>query len=211
MSWFGDQIANSIKPALETLANTQASATGSINDFYGKAMASLQAPQQYITPYAQAGIKAYDAYNQALGVPDSQGNVTAPDTVLARFQNSPGYQAMLQQGLGSVNSAASAQGLLGSGAQGQALTKFATNYANQGFQQYLGNLGKEAETVYGGGLQATGQLGQLGQAGAQAATTAGGNIANVTSTLGQAAARLQAGNRQITPGLSLVGLGASSF
>lgn len=211
MTWFGDQIANSIKPAMQTLANTQASATGSINQFYDKAIQSLDDSKQYITPYAQAGINAFSDYNQALGLPGADGKTISSDTVLSRFQNSPGYQAMLQQGLGSVNSRASAQGLLGSGAQGQALSKYAADYANTGYQQYVSNLGNEANTVYNGGITAAGQLGQLGQAAASAATTAGGNIANVTSTLGADTARLQAGNRSIGPGLSVVGLGASSF
>ncbi len=76
------------------------------------------------------------------------------DTILSRFENSPGYQAMLKQGLAGINSNAAAQGLLGSGAQGEALTEFGANYAQTGYQNYLANLLGSANI----GNTASGQL-----------------------------------------------------
>lgn len=117
-----------------------------------------------------------------------------PDTqsILQRFMNSPGYQAMYQQGLSSLNSAASAQGLLGSGAQGQALEKFGANYAQTGYQNYLNNLLQGAQP----GLTAAGQLStnatSAGNALQGAATSAGNTQASLQQQTGTNLAKLNA-------------------
>ncbi len=65
---------------------------------------------------------------------------STPSQIMSKFANSPGYQTMLKAGLGNIGAQASSAGMLGSGAQIKALSKFNQDYAQRGYQQYLGNL-----------------------------------------------------------------------
>ena len=57
------------------------------------------------------------------------------------FETSPGYQFRMDEGGRAVDRSASARGLLLSGAQNKALTRFGQGEASNEFQNYLANLG----------------------------------------------------------------------
>lgn len=118
--------------------------------------------------------------------PGTYSTPSSPASILAAFQNTPGYQNMLQTGLAGVNSNAASQGLLGSGAQGQALTQYAENYAQNGYQTYLSNLLGAANT----GNTASGQLmsansGLAGQGASSATSLANQGSSAATSLANQ--------------------------
>ncbi len=142
-----------------------------------------------------------------LSSPATSATYSTPSSasdILSRFQNAPGYQAALQSGLQGINSSAAAQGLLGSGGQGQALTKFAGNYAQQGYQNYLGQLANAAgigETAAGNTVNADTSLANSQIAGNSQMTSA---QIGAAASLEAAKAKTQAGNFQI-PGLTVVG------
>jgi hypothetical protein len=127
-------------------------------------------------------------------------------SILDKFQSSPGYQAMLQAGQQSIASKAAAAGHLGSGAMQKALAKYSADYANTGYQNYLGNLlsgtnvGLQAGQAIGGNATSAGNTLQ------QASVSAGNAAGSLQKQAGTEAAKVLLGNR-VTPG----GFGASSF
>ncbi len=75
-------------------------------------------------------------YGNALGLNGAAGNQQA----LQGFQNNPGYQFQLQQGLGAVQAEQQRMGQGQSGNQMLALQNYGQGLANQSWQQYLQNL-----------------------------------------------------------------------
>jgi len=119
---------------------------------------------------------------------------SSKEDVMSRFTNSPGYQAALREGLASVNSKASASGLLGSGSQLKALERYGSDYAQRGYQSYLGNLLSSASLGQDYSKTAASAAGQLGSsqigANAQVASTA----LNAQSQAMLSKAKLQSGS-----------------
>lgn len=76
------------------------------------------------------------ALGNALGLNGAAGNSAAT----AAFQNNPGYQFQLQQGLGAANAKAQATGMGASGNNLIDLNNYAQGQANQGWNQYVQNL-----------------------------------------------------------------------
>jgi hypothetical protein len=121
------------------------------------------------TPWRVAGGNAVGALSNWYGLgANGQVDPTAGAKDSQLLQSMPGYQFQLQQGNQAVQRNLAAQGLLGSGAAGKALTQygqgFASNYANQ----------------YTNGLQSLAGLGQTsaaqtGAMGANAANQIGSN------------------------------------
>ncbi len=128
------------------------------------------------------------------------------------FQQSPGYQFQLQQGLQGVNQSAAAQGLLGSGAQGQALTQYGQNYAAGYYQNYLNQL----NTAAGVGATASGQLANAATSGSNtlqgASTTAGGQASAANLQTGKEQGALLGGNLSLPQiNTNYIGLGTSNI
>jgi hypothetical protein len=107
--------------------------------------------------YGQSGEQALA---DALGMNGPAGNARAT----AAFQNNPGYQFQLQQGLAAVNAKNAAGGNLASGNTLMDLTRFGQGLAGTGWQNYVQNL----------------------QPFVGAANTAAGGIAGVDTGLGNA-------------------------
>ena len=101
------------------------------------------------------------------------------------FQQSPGYQFQLQQGLGAIDSSAASRGNLFSGATMKAAQAYGQGLANQDYGNYLNRLG---------GMAASGQnaAGNLATAGANYATGAGNALASAGNA--QAAGYIGVGN-----------------
>ena len=122
------------------------------------------------TPWRAAGGNAVGALSSYYGLPgtDASGNPTPANPNAGAQDNSliqslPGYQFNLQQGNQAVQRDLAAQGLLGSGAAGKALTQYGQGYAQNAANSYLN------------GLQS---LAGIGQTSAQATGAAGMNAAN---------------------------------
>lgn len=127
------------------------------------------------TPWRNAGSNAIGALSSYYGLPTTNadgtttpGNPNAGADDMKLIQSLPGYQFNLQQGEQSTQRNLAAQGLLGSGAAGKALTQYGQGYAQNASNSYLN------------GLQSIAGIGQTsvqstGQAGMNAANQIGSN------------------------------------
>lgn len=148
-----------------------------------------------LAPFVEGGTNAFADLQKMLGI-GSAGGPTSPVLQMlgiggpggtggtgsinpATFQGSPGYQYQQQQGQEAVTNSAAANGGLGGNAL-RALLGVGQQLGNQGWQQYLGNVGSAWQQqignvagVSGAGQNAAVQQGGFGQ---NFAGTAGGNI-----------------------------------
>ena len=196
-------------------------AQGALTGAYNTATGAQQ-------PYAQAGqigLGQLTGGNFGTAVPGQYAMGQAPQYSAPQFnfQQDPGYQFSLQQGLGAINSGAAGQGAGLSGATLKAMSKFGINIANQqygdvfnrymqgrqqGFQEYLPQLQQfNVNRGFGAGQQqqqyenlnqqqnqAYGRAANLAGIGQGAAT----NLSNLATGYGQNLAGLygQQGNVQ---------------
>lgn len=93
-------------------------------------------------PYAEGGM---DAYQQRLALAGLGGDQQA---AFNAFRATPGYQSGLQEGVTARDRGAASRGMLGSGAQMKALTRFGQDYADKGFNDYWNRLGQIDQTGY---------------------------------------------------------------
>lgn len=161
------------------------------------------------TPWRQAGGQAIGALSNYYGLPTQNadgtttpGNPNAGADDMKLIQSLPGYQFNLQQGEQSTQRNLAAQGLLGSGAAGKALTQYGQGYAQNASNSYLN------------GLQSIAGIGQTsvqstGQAGMNAANQIGSN--QIYAGNAQASGYANQSNA-INSGLSgLSGLGSAYY
>lgn len=127
-------------------------------------------------PWLQAGQQGQQAYNSLLGLGQAPAGFQG-------YQQSPGYQFQLDQGLDAAKSAAAMHGGTMSGATMQSLNNYGQGVANQDYQTYLNRLqgigaqGQQAAGMQSGAAQQYGQngLSAMGSMGdARAAGTIGG-------------------------------------
>jgi len=113
---------------------------GNNNDPYGDAAKYFnQIPGKtspYFNPYINAGLNSLPTltgqFNNLINDPAGVMN-----KVGAGYQESPGYQFQLKQGLNAANNAAAAGGMLGTPANQYNAASFATGLANQDYYNYL--------------------------------------------------------------------------
>jgi hypothetical protein len=152
--------ANAITNAINTGTGQIYGGLGGANAALGGGYNAAQdaATRNYyagISPFMQNWAQANQGSNalaDALGLNGPQGSANA----VAAFQANPAYQFGQQQGLNAIQAQAQASGM---GASGNALmdaAKFANNYANQGWNSYIGNLSPYLNfaTQGAGGIQA---------------------------------------------------------
>ena len=84
-------------------------------------------------PYLQSGLQGQQAYNSLLGL-------GAAPAGFQGYQQSPGYQFQLNQGLDAAQSSAAARGGLMSGKTLADLNTYGQGVANQDYQTYLNRL-----------------------------------------------------------------------
>lgn len=125
--------------------------------------------QQALSPYMQRGNAAGDMLSQLI-----MGGTGAQDA-FRQFQQGTGYQNVLRESLGSVNSNAYARGMGDSGATLKALQDRAGQVAQGSFGQYAGLLGNQQ----GVGLSAASALAGVGQG--YANNVGANNNANATA------------------------------
>lgn len=91
-----------------------------------------------LSPFAQAGVGASDVISGALGV---GGDPEASEAAFQNFLSSSGFQNQLQQGSTAITGNQAAAGLLNSGSTLKRLTTFGQGLAQQGFSNFLSQLG----------------------------------------------------------------------
>jgi hypothetical protein len=136
----------------------------------------------YFQPYINAGNKAMGALNNQYtnllglgnGLEDEYSNIAqdpaaAMNKVGSSYQQSPGYQWQLDQGLNAESNRADAGGYAGNPQDQQEASYVAEQQANQDYYNYLGhalNVGKfglEGETgLYNEGLHGTEHINNMG-------------------------------------------------
>jgi hypothetical protein len=138
----------------------QAGATKSAQSSANAAQAAAEARARAdLAPYNTAGQTALTGASDLLGLngPD------AASTAMGNFQQSPGYQWQLDQGLRAVDAGKASQGLLHSGATIKAEETYGSGLADQEFTNYynrlynLSNLGENAAAKTGANAVTTGQ------------------------------------------------------
>jgi hypothetical protein len=134
---------------------TKSAASGAIN----AQTAAEERARVALSPYNDAGQGAVEAVRGLSGAngPD------AMSAALGSYQQSPGYQWQLGQGLRAVDAGAASQGILHSGATIKGEIGYAEGLAKQDFQTYynnlfnLANLGENAAAKTGNNAVTTGQ------------------------------------------------------
>lgn len=182
-------------------ASTEANAANNASQVQLQMFNQTQANEQ---PYLQAGNNSLAALMAGVGLGpgtanNGSGPLNAPFTA-AQYQQSPGYQFQLNQGLGAINNTASARGGVNSGNTLKSLTQYGTGLANQDYQQAYTNYVNaqnqqfgQLQTLAGSGQNAAANLGALGS---QVGSSIGSNIigAGNASAAGQVATSNTIGN-----------------
>ncbi len=121
-----------------------------------QAQTQFQQQQANLAPYLASGTQNLSALNAAM--PDLQRKFTMQD-----FQQDPGYQFQLNQGLQGMQRSAAASGMLNSAGTQQGLNNYAQGMANTDYQQALSNFTNNQNQRFnmlsgmaGLGLQSTG-------------------------------------------------------
>lgn len=129
-------------------ASQQAGAAKRAQD---QAQKQFQYAQTVLAPWENYGQQANTQAANLLGL---YGQENA-DKAMQTFQQSPGYQWSLDQGLRAIDANKAATGMLRSGATDKAVLGYATGLANQEFSQYynrlfdMAKLGESAATMTG--------------------------------------------------------------
>lgn len=136
--------------AAKSAANTQAASAQQATDAQ---LQMFNQSRQLLDPYSNMGVVAGNSLMSSMGLLPS-GNTNTLNTASPSFtpmnyqafnptmqqlEATPGYQFTLNQGLKGVTNNLSAQGLVGSGAQGKALAEYATGLASNTYNQQLQN------------------------------------------------------------------------
>jgi hypothetical protein len=178
------------KSAAEEAAGAQRSASESAIAEQRRQQAEME---RLLAPYMQAGQGALGVQQALLGL----GGPEAQQAAIAQIEQSPQFQAMVQQGESAILQNASATGGLRGGNTQAALAQFRPQMLSQLIQQQMANLGglsgmgqQSALGAAGYGQQGAqnvmGQLGAIGQAQAGSALAQGQGMANMFGGIGGA-------------------------
>jgi len=157
--------------------------------------------QTLLKPYVEGGTAAFKQQQNLLGV----GGAAAQQQAIGALQNSPFFQAQLNQGTNALLQNASATGGLRGGNTQAALAQFAPQLLQQTYQNQLSNLGGlssmglGAATGTGNAAQNTAAqnselFGNMGQAQAGAYLARAQNNQDMIGSLAGAAGRLDFAN-----------------
>ena len=154
---------------------SQLAKSGAVSGGQGQANAAigqgLTTATNQLSPWATTGQPANQQQSDLLGL----NGQPAADAAMSTFQQSPGYQWQLGQGLRAVDASAASQGILRSGATIKGEETYGEGLANQDFGNYWNRL----QQLSGSGLQAATGI-------SNAATGAGTQIANTDASAAQA-------------------------
>lgn len=164
-------------------------------------MQTLQSlPGQPVAPATASAVPGATGAGQS-GSPLNAAGI--PNAILSGFQQSPGYQYQLNQGMQQVQNSAAARGGLTSGNTLAALQANGTGLANQDWYNYLStslnqynNYIGQLQNLSGGGQNAAANLGTIG------ATTANNIGTSLTNAGAATAAGTVGSTNAITSGLT---------
>lgn len=136
-------------------------------------------------PFLNSGTQANNTLTDLYGLNGQDAGAQA--AARANFQNTPGYQFALNQGVAAQDASAAARGNILSGNQQKALTDYGQGLANTTYNQYVQNLQNQVgQGVTAAGGVGTGQAAvanaQAGKSGA-AANNQNQALAGILSTL----------------------------
>lgn len=181
--------AGGIASGLFGLNNNQSNPYDSASQYYNKIPGQVS---PLYAPYQQAGQNAMGQlqgqYSSLINNPGAMYN-----RVAAGYQQSPGYQWQLNQGLQGANNAAAAGGMLGSPQHQQQASGVAEGLANQDYYNYMSNALGSQQQQYGLGLEG---LQGLNNQGFQANDQMANLLANLYGQQGQLAFAGQASQNQ---------------
>lgn len=140
------------------LNNLQTQGTGYIDNAYNESSGYLNQANDIWKGLSDAsgGLSGLNMYANAMGLNGQQGNAAATGA----FQQGPGYQFQMDQGLDALERRAASQGRLSSGQTGLDTINYASGLANSEYQNWLSNLMGYGQTQ--AGLYTTGLTGQSG-------------------------------------------------
>lgn len=168
--------ANKAADAQKNAANQAASAQQQAMDYqkanYEKASGNLD-------PFIKSGQGANSLLSAAYGL---GGDTALPDSVLARFMQSPDYQFALKGGSQALDNSAAAKGGVLGGNQIRAQTEYGSGLATQNLQNYFARL----SGMSGQGIQAGGILGQIGTGSGNSVGASANNMGNSLMAAGTA-------------------------
>lgn len=152
---------------------------------------------------AQTGINAAYAPYQAAGTTALGQYSAAMNGDYSGFNNSPGYQFAMQQGVNAIDRSAASKGSLFSGGTGRALTNYGQGLAGNQYQSYLSNL----MGMIGVGQNATNSVSQsqFNTAAEQGQNNIGANAAEASGITGKANEMSNATNSLISIGAGIAG------
>lgn len=149
------------------LNNNNASGQKAIMNAANTAAANYQ-------PYYAAGTQAENTLADLYGNNGSAAQTAA----MQNFQNTPGYQFSLNQGLNALNANNAAMGQTLSGNALEGINNYAQGVASQQYNNYINQL----QNLASGGMSAAGGMGTAGLTGAAARAQLGQNNANNMNT-----------------------------
>ncbi|MDE2473245.1 MAG: hypothetical protein KGL35_32200, partial [Bradyrhizobium sp.] len=182
---FGDDSASAQAQAAQQAAQAQIAA---LHQGLGVQQNAGSQIQGYFQPQITQGQGATNLLGGYLG---TQGQGTQGQ-LYSQFQNDPGFQAAMQQGINAANSSAAANGTLNSGGQLKDLYNWGNQFAYQQYQNRLQNLYQMA----GLGTQAGAAAGNLGQQNANQQSGLYGQIGGAQAAGIMGAANIQANQNQ---------------
>ena len=141
-----------------------------------------------LNPFVSTGTQA----NEAIGAISGIGGANAQQAALAALQASPGFQFKLNQGQGALARAASAKGMLNSGAFAKELTEYAQGLASSTIDQQVAQLGSLADR----GLSAAGSKADIAASVESQRATQAASLAQQQAQAQQQQAELLASTRQ---------------
>ena len=164
---------------------------GAIDKGQAQANAAIQqgitTATNQLSPWTSTGVPANKQESDLLGL----NGQPAADTAMSTYQQSPGYQWQLGQGLRAVDAGAAASGMLRSGATLKAEQSFGQGLANTDFGNYwnrLQQLSQNGLTAAGGiANAATGGAANIAQTDASAANATSSIYGNVAKSIGTSA------------------------
>lgn len=127
---------NAAQAQIAGLQNAQNAANASLNGGLATSNNYLTKAYGLYGPLSDLANKGSTSYADALGL----NGVAGSDAARAAFTSLPGYQEGLNTGLATLERRANARGLLGSGNTSADTIKYATDYANQNYGNYLQSL-----------------------------------------------------------------------
>jgi hypothetical protein len=199
-SKYYNQIPGTVKPYFDPYINAGKDALGQLQGQYGNLLGNYN------------GIQGQ--YNQLMNDPNGVMN-----KIGGGYQQSPGFQFQLDQGMNAANNAAAAGGMAGSPQHQQQAATMATGLANQDYYNYmnhaLGLYGQGLQGnagLYGAGLQGLQGLNQMGYgASGDLAGLLGSNLMNQGNMAYQGAANQNAASGSMWGNLAGLGTAALMF